>query len=79
MVRYDFGRKETDHITFKIASGESNSVTTEMVDGWWETSLQLFYHTASLKAFAMLTNLDCFMNDFLIKPMKSLKSALTER
>ena len=32
MVGYDVGKKETNHITFKTASGKSNSVTPEIVD-----------------------------------------------
>ena len=31
--------KERNNITFKTVSGESKSVTPDMVDGWWETSL----------------------------------------
>ena len=30
--------KERNHMNFKNLSGESKSVTPEMVDGWWETS-----------------------------------------
>ena len=30
---------KVNHITFKTVSGKSKSVTSEMFDGWWETSL----------------------------------------
>ena len=31
--------KERNNVTFKTISGESNSVTSEMVNAWSETSL----------------------------------------
>ena len=36
--------KERDNISFKTVSGESKSVTPEMVNAWSETS-QLFFQT----------------------------------
>ena len=41
--------KERNHITFKTVSGESKSVTTDMVDGWWETSLPTLLSNYKLK------------------------------
>ena len=49
MVGYDVGRKERNHLTFKTASGESKSVTPEMVDGWLETSLPTLLSNYELK------------------------------
>ena len=48
MVGYDVG-SEKKHITFKTVSGESKSVTPEMVDGWWETSLPTFLSNYEVK------------------------------
>ena len=33
--------KERNQKTFKTISRESKSVTAEMVDGWWQTSLPI--------------------------------------
>ena len=41
--------KERNHITFKTVSGESKSVTPEMVDWWWETSLLTLLSNSELK------------------------------
>ena len=49
MVGYDVGRRERNHITFKTASREWKSVTPEIVDGWWETSLPIILSNYELK------------------------------
>ena len=41
--------KERNHITLKTVSGESKSVTPDMVAGWWETSLPTFLSNYELK------------------------------
>ena len=41
--------KERSHITFKTVSGESKSVTPDMVAGWWETSLPTLLSNYELK------------------------------
>ena len=41
--------KERNHKTFKAVSEESKSITPEMVDGWWETSLLTLSSNYELK------------------------------
>ena len=38
-----------NHITFKTVSKKSKSVTPEMVDGWWETSLPILLSNYEVK------------------------------
>ena len=54
--------KERNHVTSKAVSGESKSVTREMVDGWWETSLPTLLSKYVLKTFTTLTIILCLPN-----------------
>ena len=41
--------EKRNHITFKTVSGESKSVTLEMVERWWEMSLSTLLSNYELR------------------------------
>ena len=76
--------EKRNHITFKTVSGESKSVTLEMVDRWWEMSLSTLLSNYELRDNTTLASLEMSsklirvsMNALQIKPINlSLKSDL---
>ena len=59
--------KERNNISFKTVSGESKSVTPEMVNVWSETSLRTLLSNYDLKNIYNADESDFFISAFQIK------------
>ena len=72
MIGYNTGAKETKQSS-RLHEGNRNLLHQNWLMGGGKRLFRFFYKTTSLKTFTTLTNLDCSMNIFQIKSIKSEK------